>query len=395
MQSHGGATAEVTKKPKSREVSSRFLSPASSTTSSSTDYGSHESPNSILSPIKQKPRSSTDSRKPKTLKNSGFLRGLWPSSSVPSSSSKPDTLADFIGNERREELEERKIKGKTDRNQSILNRQRSCTEFSRFQNERSISSKENCNPIFGGSMRYSGKFKFPGISKSSNSLQEDNILPGRFSIDEVSVRKNSFSRGLSDLESQDSGSEYSDGAGKDFSASYMAPTVSSRKHRIDVPSRFMHDSSSGSRRWSGDPSDTYSSNNSPKVFSLKKKGNGDWASSPARSGSPKTPLGEIKGKVNLKPPTSPSRGKGVGNILSLGIELLKGRKSSSSSSSTSPLGPGSAENVHQLRMLHNRLTLWRYSNARANAVNENVIKQAEVRLVFQSRILYFKYLIIA
>lgn len=244
-------------------------------------------------------------------------------------------------------------------------------------------------------MRYSGKFKFPGISKSSNSLQEDNILPGRFSIDEVSVRKNSFSRGLSDLESQDSGSEYSDGAGKDFSASYMAPTVSSRKHRIDVPSRFMHDSSSRSRRWSGDPSDTYSSNNSPKVFSLKKKGNGDWASSPARPGSPKTPLGEIKGKVNLKPPTSPSRGKGVGNILSLGIELLKGRKSSSSSSSTSPLGPGSAENVHQLRMLHNRLTLWRYSNARANAVNENVIKQAEVRLVFQSRILYFKYLIIA
>lgn len=245
-------------------------------------------------------------------------------------------------------------------------------------------------------MRYSGKFKFPGKSKSSNLLQEDDILPGRFSIDEVAVRKNSFSRGLSDLESQDSGSEYSDGAGKDLSASYMAPTVSSRKHRIDVPSRFMHDLSSRSRRWSGDPSDIYSSNNNtPKIFSLKKKGNGDWASSPARSGSPKTPLGEIKGKVNLKPPTSPSRGKGVGNILSLGIELLKGRKSSSSSSSTSPLGPGSAENVHQLRMLHNRLTQWRYSNARANAVNENVIKQAEVCRVFQSRILCFKYLIIA
>ncbi|KAH6825135.1 hypothetical protein C2S53_008681 [Perilla frutescens var. hirtella] len=391
MKSHGGATAvsHHPKKPKSREVSPRFLSPASSTTSSSTDYGSHESPTSILSPIKQqKPRSSTDSRKPKTLKNSGFLRGLWPSSSVPSLPKKPDTLADFIGNEQREELAERKVKKKSDQNPSILNRQRSCTEFSRFDNDRNnIASKENFNPIFGGSMRYTGKFKFPGKSKSSNLMEsEDDILPGRFSIDEIAVRKNSYSRGLLD---PDSGSEYSDcgpsfDSGKDSPASYMAPTVSSRKHRIDVPSRFMQDNlSSRSRRWSGDPLDHYG-NNSPKIFSLTKKGSGDWASSPARTGSPKVPFGENKGKlttmINSKPPSSPSRGKGVGNILSLGIELLKGKKSTSSSS-TSPLGPGSVENVHQLKLLHNSLTQWRFSNAKAEAVDENIVKQAEVKSI--------------
>ncbi|XP_057784892.1 QWRF motif-containing protein 3 [Salvia miltiorrhiza] len=378
MQSHGGATAA--KKAKSREVSPRYLSPASSTASSSStaDYyhGSHESPNSILSPIKQKP----DLRKSKTLKNSGFLRGLWPSSSVPSSKpkKKPDTLADFIGDERREESERRKSKEKFDRNPPPppLNRQRSCTEFSRFGNERE-NSKENRNPILGGSMRFnSEKFKFPGKSDDDN---DENILPGRFSVDDVALRKNSVC---------DSGSECSDaGPNSDFSpASYMAPTVSSRKHRIDVPSRFMQDLSR-SRRWSGGSdhssenntnNNSGSNNNSPKIFNLK-KGSGDWAWSPARTGSPRPPLGENKGKMAAKPPTSPSKGKGVGNILSLGFEkLLKGRKSSSSlSSGLSVLGPGSAENVHGLRLLHNGLAQWRFSNARAEAANENYIKNVQ------------------
>lgn len=237
-------------------------------------------------------------------------------------------------------------------------------------------------------MRYSaGKFKFPGKSKDSGGFSEEdddggNILPGRFSIDEVAVRKNSFSKALPEPETQDSGSEYSDGRPSfDFPASYMAPTVSSRKHRIDVPSRFMQDLnlSSSSRRWSGDSN---SSENS--ILGLKKKGTGDWGLSPARTGSPRAPLAENKGKMtammNPKPPTSPSRGKGMGNILSKGFELLKGSKKSSSSStaSASPLGPGSVENVHQLRMLHNRLTQWRFGNARAEVANHNFVKQAEV-----------------
>lgn len=240
-------------------------------------------------------------------------------------------------------------------------------------------------------MRYSaGKFKLPGKSKGSDfSEEDDNILPGRFSIDEVAVRKNSFSKTLTEPETQDSGSEYSDAGGPsfDFPASYMAPTVSSRKHRIDVPSRFMQDLnlSSRSRRWSGDSN--LSENN-------KKKGSGEWAwSSPARTGSPRAPLVENKGKMtaimNPKPPTSPSRGKGMSNILSKGFELLKGKKSSSSSS-TSPLGPGSAENVHQLKLLHNRVTQWRFSNARAEVANHNFLKQAEVFMsLFFSILVYF------
>ncbi|KAG6420446.1 hypothetical protein SASPL_116973 [Salvia splendens] len=378
MQSHGGGDSTL-KKAKSREVSPRYLSPASSSSSSTIDYyrGTHESPNSILSPTKQKP---DQSRKPKTLdkKSSGFLRGLWPSSSAPSPSKakkkKAEMLADLISDERLQESKHRSSKPKNERNPPLaLGRQRSCTEFSRFGSQRE-SSKENRNPILGGSMRYLGKFKFSGTSQSSE--EDENIMPGRLSVDEVAVRKNSFPK---HPEYCDSGSESSDtGPSFDFSpASYMAPTVSSRKHGINVPSRFMQDRSR-SRRWSD--GSKYSSeniynennniNNSPKILNMK-KGSGGWAGSP---GSVRGPLGDNKGKVAEKPPVSPSRGKGVRNILDLGIELVTGRKSSPSSS---VLGPGSAENVHQLRLLHSGLAQWRFSNARSDVANENYVKECE------------------
>ncbi|KAK4420489.1 QWRF motif-containing protein 3 [Sesamum alatum] len=404
MQSHGGATAVTDhstrpKKPKSREVSSRFLSPTSTASSSSThDHYGNQSPNTTLSPLRQKPRSSTDSRKHKSFQNTGFFRGLWPSSSAQSLSinTKPDTtLADHLGNDRLQDLEERKTKEKPDQNPLFLHRQRSCTEFSRFENEKRIrnAAKEYQKPVFGGSMRYTGKFKF-----NSSNLPDDHsdIVHGRFSVDENALRKKSSSRGLSDSETQDSESEYSDVcsggasfdapvAGKDSPASYMAPTASSRRHGIEVASKFMHDSTSRSKRWSADsghnqkPGSSDNHNNSPKIFTVK-KGSGNWASSPGPSGSPKDNKGKMMGLTSSKPPTSPSRGKGVGNILSLGIELLRGKKSCSSTAS-SPLGPGSAENVHQLRLLHNRLMQWRYSNGRADAVNGNIIEQAEIKVL--------------
>ncbi|KAL1562416.1 QWRF motif-containing protein 3-like [Salvia divinorum] len=387
MQSHGGGGGATSKKAKSREVSPRYLSPASTTPSSSSsstiDYyrGSHESPNSILSPIKQ---NSDQSRKPKTLeKKSGFLRGLWPSSSAPSSSKekkKAEMLAYLISDERRQESKQRRSKAKSERNTpQALGRQRSCTEFGRFGSQRE-NSKENRNPILGGSMRYFGKFKFSGTSQSSED--DENIMPGRLSIDEVAVRKKSLSKHVSEPEHLDSGSESSGTCPNfDFSpASYMAPTVSSRKHGIDVPSRFMQDRPQ-SRRWS-DGSDhsseniysnnnINSNNNSPKIFNLKKKGSGGLAGSP---GSARAPLGENKGKVAEKPPVSPSRRKGVRNILNLGIELVTGRKSLPS---LSVLGPGSAENVHQLRLLHNGLAQWRFSNARSEVANQNYVKDCE------------------
>ncbi|KAL7102340.1 hypothetical protein ACP275_08G114000 [Erythranthe tilingii] len=406
MQSHGGAAADQSpkpgKKPKSREVSSRFLSPTSNNNSSS-------SPNSLspLKPTNYKPaaaaRSSTDSRKHKSFDHSsGFLRGLWPSSKPADTST---TLADHLGrNDRLTDnlVHQRKAKQKPNPvAPSSLGRQRSCTEFNRFEEDDDKKiQKENHKPaIFGGgSMRYtdtsSGKFKFPAKSSTSTSKSSihdqndiiDHVIPGRFSVDETAIRKKSSARGFL----SDSDSEYSDalsaGGTTIFdtpAASYMAPTVSSRKHGIEVPSKFMHDLSSRSRRWSADNSNSSSSNNnnnnSPKIFSLKSamKGtnnNGSLDFSP----------------TNSKPPTSPSKGrKGVGNILSMGIfELLKGKKSSSSSNNnnnavaTSPLGPGSVEKVHELRLLHNSLMQWRYANARAQLVNGNVIKQAERKLVY-------------
>ncbi|KAL1567660.1 QWRF motif-containing protein 3-like [Salvia divinorum] len=307
---------------KSRELSPRNLSPASSTasTSSTTDYyGSGlESPNSILALIKHRP---DQSRQPKTLKNSGFLRGLWPSTA----SSKEKKKADFIGGERHQESEQGRSKGKSDGNpQPFLSRQRSCTEFRRMGSLR----KENRNPILGGSSRYRGKWQ-------SSEEDDENIMPGRFSVDVVPVRRNSFSQ---QRESYDSGLNF------DFSlASYMAPTVSSSKHRIDVPSR--------SRRLSGDHLEI--NNNSPKIL----KGIRDRAGPPGRVGALSSP-----------------KGKGVRNILSLGINLVKGKKFSSASSA---VGPGSAENVHQLRMLHNGLARWRFGNAKNEVANVNYVKHCE------------------
>ncbi|XP_047973314.1 QWRF motif-containing protein 3-like [Salvia hispanica] len=308
---------------------SRELSPASSTasTSSTTDYyyGSGlESPNSILAPMKQR---AGQLRKSKTLKNSGFLRGLWPSTA----SSKPRKAADFIGGE---ESEQGRRNGKIDRN---LGRQRSCTEFRRTRSQRE-DSKENRNPILGGSTRYTRKSNFLDKSQSSEEGNE-HIMPGRYSIDEVAVRNNSFSK-------------YDSGLNFDFSlASYMAPTVSSRKHRIDdVPSR--------SRRWSGEHLEIDNNKkNYPKISNSGKKGGGDWAGPLARMGSQRA--------------LSSHKGKGVRNILNLGINLVKGRKSSSSA------GPGSAENVHQLKLLHNGLARWRFSNAKSEVANENYVKHCE------------------
>ncbi|KAL7142224.1 hypothetical protein ABFS83_08G109300 [Erythranthe nasuta] len=406
MQSHCGAAADQSpkpgKKPKSREVSSRFLSPTSNNNSSS-------SPNSVspLKPTNFKPaRSSTDSRKHKSFDHSsGFLRGLWPSSKPADTSS--NTLADRLT----DNLVQQQRKAKQKPNPvalSSLGRQRSCTEFSRFEEEDDDKKiqKENHKPaIFGGgSMRYtatsSGKFKFPAKSSTKSSIHDqnditDHVVPGRFSVDETAIRKKSSARGfLSDSESEYSDAFSAGGTGTSFdtpAASYMAPTVSSRKHGIEVPSKFMHDLSlSRSRRWSADNSNSNSdnnnnnnspknnNNNSPKIFSLKSAMKGTTNNIGSLDFSP----------TNTKPPTSPSKGrKGVGNILSMGIfELLKGKKSSSNNNNnavaTSPLGPGSVEKVHELRLLHNSLMQWRYANARAQLVNGNVIKQAERKLVY-------------
>ncbi|KAG5607479.1 hypothetical protein H5410_028971 [Solanum commersonii] len=80
----------------------------------------------------------------------------------------------------------------------------------------------------------------------------------------------------------------------------------------------------------------------------------------------------------MKPPTSPSKGKSVGNFLSMGLELLKGKKCYSGAAS--PLTPDIMESVHHLRILHNKLLQWRYINTRADSVHHNSVDKLSICL---------------
>ncbi|XP_052206735.1 QWRF motif-containing protein 3-like [Diospyros lotus] len=386
-------------RPKSRQVTSRFLSP----------------PADQSSPLKQKPRSIHSNESG----GGGSMRRLWPSTSSSNKKKQQQkqqlgTLADHLGNERFNDLIVKdKVCSEFNNSESCLmstslSRQRSCTEFSRFEkvddhrHESRRSTKENHRPLFGGSMRYTGKLRFPAAGRKSASSSSssssgasnsylspasaDDIVAGRFSVDENALRQRSFGRGSEDLESECSdvcsGNSFgSPDIGKLSTASYMAPTVSSRKSGggIQVSSRYMQDSS-------------------PKKFTLKNAINrsnsittSKWALSPGRSASPPMTV-ENKGMkpvsfLSMKPPTSPSRpkgggGGGVGNFLSKGLDLFRSKKSSPTSCS-SPLGPaGMAESVHQLRVLHSRWVQWRYANARADYVNARTADQAERNLIY-------------
>jgi len=393
------------RRARSREVTSRYLSPSS--TASSHESGI-PSPNSqSLSPIGHKPMTTTSTssassntrKQHKSLDDSGFTRGLWPSSTTTtssSSSSKPNknssTLGDHLGNERLKDRKKDKKSGKDVINGIFLNRQRSSGEFSRFENQKEISThaKENNRPRIGGSMRYTEKLTLPGKSSSKTT---SGILPGRFSVDENDLyRKISEPESDSFTDTFDLDSE----SGKMGSPPTGKISASSRKSGIEVSSKYMSEISA--RR----ASDSYvpvSFDNSPssKKFNIKNaikrvnslsSAKSQWALSPGRSGS--TPMSvENKGILtsfsSLKPPNSPSRAKGVEKLLNMGWDLLKGKKSSSSSLSSLPLLSGNLESVHQLRLLHNRLMQWRYANARAVPVNGTITNQAEVyfrRVIF-------------
>ncbi|KAF8391405.1 hypothetical protein HHK36_023709 [Tetracentron sinense] len=386
--------------PKPRGVSSRFLSP--------TDSGI-PSPSPAISPI----RRNADSRKHRNVEEIGFSRGLWPSSQ--SSTTKLDTLADHLGNDRLNDFIERRNDEKSEKGSAheFLGRQRSCSDqFNRFEKEKEKekeSSKENHRPIIGGSMRYTGKLRFPTKSSSSTSNTSTHIslVPGRLSVDENALNRRS-SRPKSDSfnDSLDSESDCSEiCSSTDFSSpavgktssstSYLSSTVSSRRSGIEVSSKYMRVLPARNRRGTSDSNipNPASSENFPNSnkFTLKnaiKRANSltaygtatsQWALSPGRSGSPPVSV-ENKGKLmsfsTLKPPSSPSRAKGVSNILSLGLELFKSKKSSSSL-----WGPGVTDTAHQLRLLHNRLIQWGYVNVKADAVIQNKAKQAEGNLL--------------
>ncbi|GFY99065.1 syntaxin of plants 125 [Actinidia rufa] len=337
-------------------------------------------------------RSSTNSRK---------KRGLWPSSNQ-----KLDPLADHLGNERLKDLINDPNHHKSLEKPTFLIKQRSCTEFSMFEKseKNAMISKENHKPLLGGSMRYTRKLCFPersltsdfpdldedvvpgrfsvdetgksdkngkiskdyhknffggsmrytSSSTSNGSLAlDDDIVLGRFSIDENALRRRSLARSDSESESDCSTASL----GKN-SATYMNSTVSSRNYEVSSKYKI-----SGPASFNGVP------RNSGVKSAIK------------MVNSPTVAMG--KGRPisfsNLRPPTSPSRVKGVGNLLSMGLDLFRGKKAGASGSSA--LGLGAAESVHQLRLNHNRLVQWRYANARTEAVNGNVAIQAQIKLL--------------
>ncbi|XP_038705246.1 QWRF motif-containing protein 3 [Tripterygium wilfordii] len=384
------------RKSKSREVSSRFVSPGSSP---SMDSGI-QPPNQALSPQRRKSTSIDAPNNQRSLEKHGFMRGIWPSSTSRSSDkNNVGTLADHLGNERLKDYVERKKEAKSATDDVFsLSRQRSCSEFNRFENEK--ESKENHRPSLAGSMRYTGKLRFGAkSSSSSSSSHHPGIVPGRLSVDENALYSRSSRRkpdiSMNNLDSESECSDLSSTADCNPAAIDKTRSMSWRKSGIEVSSKYMNDIPTRSRRGSSEEQPV-SLDSSPmmKKFTIKnaiKRANSltgyggamsQWALSPGRTGSPPMSV-ENKARPmsfsSLKPPSSPSKVKGVEKLLNLGLDLFKSKKSSSAGSS--PVGAGNVETVHQLRLLHNRLLQWRYANARADAVNVNLNDQVEKNLL--------------
>ncbi|KAI3832926.1 hypothetical protein MKW98_025810 [Papaver atlanticum] len=400
----GTSSPKLRRSSKSREVSSRFLSPTSMENGSAPDHTS--------SPVRRKSNASStsisssssfaDTRKHRSsideiISSKGLL---WPSSSptTVAKSQNLGTLGDHLGHERLIERTKIDIKQKpSSKNLNpLLNRQKSySSELSRFE-------KENHLPVFGGSLRYAtGKLRLSSGGKQSttgtNSARTSttsNVTPGRLSVDENALslnRRSSSYRKTSDFLVDLLSSESEE-------SSDLSSSLTSTSRGIDVSSRYLNNDSSitttQSRlsRGSSDshiqtPVDNLTKNGMMKrVNSMTASGStitSKWALSPGRSslGSPANEISN-KGKLtgNMKPPNSPSKSKGVGNLISLGLEMFKSKKTSTSSTSNSLGHGGIGENAHQLRLLHNRWIQWRFMNAKADTVGAKRKSQAEKNL---------------
>lgn len=311
---------DQTRRQKSREVSSRYLSPPS------------PPPNLKTTTTKQKVKH----------KHTGFIRGFWPSTKSKSHNENEPTT-----------------------NTTTLADHLKRSEKTPFFNKKDSLKENNMNhtPVFGtGSMKHAGKMMFQGrtsvsSSKSSSSSTKSSdmfdsnqvIIPGRLSVDENALRRKSSYYKMR-LDSFSDSLDSSD-LGSPFTASYMAPTLSSSK--CMNPSLSMNNKSGIKRGHSL----------SPRM---------EWESSPSRMG-----LGSPSFS-SLKPPMG-SVTKGKKNLVHMGLDLIKGKKGGSKLSSNSVTDSGTnMENVYQLRLLWNSWMQWRYANARAQVVQKNISDQCEV-----------------
>lgn len=416
------------KGPKSREVSSRFLPSPGSTP---LHDGGIPSPNQASSPIRKKlvTHSPDSKRAPRGLQDPGRPPGLlWPSATTiyaPSNANNErlDTLADHLGNDRLKDLLERKAGDKNVGSQGalFLNRQSSSSEISRFASDShrggssssSSSLKESYRPILGGSMRYTGKL-FPGRKSSSSAASKCSstfespkaLLQGRLSVDENALCKSLSCRrpesdpfpDVFDYESESS----------DVSSSCTSNLSSaSKKSGREVSSRYMSNLTTRPKR---DDMELNLENLRPldhdsekaKKFTIKGaikragsltgygSSRSQWALSPGRTVYPPMSV-ENKSRPmsfsSMKLPSSPLRPKGVEKLLNMGLDLFKSMKSSSSSNMSPGYYSSGGENFHQLRLLHNRLIQWRFTNAKADMTSQKIGNQAEVCEISISKLL--------
>ncbi|XP_076883469.1 QWRF motif-containing protein 3-like [Bidens hawaiensis] len=137
-------------------------------------------------------------------------------------------------------------------------------------------------------------------------------------------------------------------------ASYMAPTISSRKSISSSPTK----------------STIKNAMKKSNPLSLSSK----WGSPSGRPESP--PMTANSPLLSSKPPTSPSR-TGKRNLLHMGLDLFRSKKTGSGCLSPLGAGVGMVENVHRLRMMHGSWMQWRYANARANVINDALDSKAK------------------
>ncbi|KAL7611043.1 hypothetical protein Lser_V15G11174 [Lactuca serriola] len=362
-------------KSREREVSSRYLSPIA-TPSSLPQSPNH---NHTLS----NPKQSSSAKH----KHTGFIRGLWPSSTSHSSKSQKEnppnttatavtTLSDNLGNERKDGV-------KRSGYSMFLSKQKSCREFRHSESHSSTKSsfKEHRTPVYSGIGKIipgrssiSSSVSSSSSSKSSDFFDSHQVIqPGRLSVDENALRRRSPFYPMK-LDSSTDNSEISDlGSGKNSLASYMSPTLSSMNSGYEVSSKYMNSSIT-------------SMHNSPKKCRVKtamKRANSvssphEWDSSPSRSGS----LSPIYPSFSSSKPPSSSKGKK--NLLHMGLDLIKGKKGGSKlrSSLCSESSKDTIEDIHQLRLLQNSWMQWRYANARAQVVHDNLVVQCENDLLY-------------
>ncbi|KHN22900.1 hypothetical protein glysoja_020830 [Glycine soja] len=322
-------------KPRTRQVGSRFMSPKST--------GSPE------------PRSASPLPR--------FHRSAKRNSA---------TLADHISIERlkeREENHQNQNQTPTNRTASVfsaLTKQRSYREFR--SNTNGSEENDQDQDVIGRSTRngFSTKFSASPVLKKPGS----HVAPGRLSLDENALKRN-FHCSKNSIDSE------SDNTILDSVS--LQRTFCSRKLGREVSSKYK---ATSGRKGEASDSDPLSSDDSwmMKKFMTQKtvkransligymSSKSQWALSPGRSGSPSLSL-ESKDKPLSFSSLRPQH-KRVEKILSMGFDLFRTKK------------PSTSEVVQQLRLLHNRLIQWQFTNARANAVNHTMSLQAESNLTY-------------